>query len=88
MCLRPISGATIRGADDSCRFWFLPPKVIHKNNASRPTLRREALLYAGIAQLVEQLICNQKVSGSIPFTGTNAGGPYVIQAAAELRKSE
>ena len=70
MCLRPISGATIRGADDSCRFWFLPPKVIHKNNASRPTLRREALLYAGIAQLVEQLICNHQVVSSSLTTGT------------------
>ena len=88
MCLRPISGATIRGADDSCRFWFLPPKVIHKNNASRPTLRREALLYAGIAQLAEHSPDKREVSGSIPFTGTNAGGPYVIQATAELRKSE
>ncbi len=26
---------------------------------------------AGIAQLVEQLICNQKVVGSIPIAGTN-----------------
>jgi hypothetical protein len=26
---------------------------------------------AGIAQLVEQLICNQKVAGSIPAAGTN-----------------
>ncbi len=25
---------------------------------------------AGIAQLVEQLICNQKVAGSIPAAGT------------------
>ena len=26
---------------------------------------------AGIAQLVEQLICNQKVAGSIPAAGTS-----------------
>ena len=26
---------------------------------------------AGVAQLVEQLTCNEKVEGSIPFTGTN-----------------
>jgi hypothetical protein len=26
---------------------------------------------AGLAQLVEQLICNEKVAGSIPATGTN-----------------
>ena len=28
-------------------------------------------VHAGIAQLVEQLICNQKVPGSIPGAGTN-----------------
>lgn len=27
---------------------------------------------AGVAQLVEQLTCNEKVEGSIPFTGTNS----------------
>ena len=26
--------------------------------------------YAGIAQLAEQLLCNEKVVGSIPATGT------------------
>ena len=26
---------------------------------------------AGVAQLVEQLTCNEKVEGSIPFSGTN-----------------
>ena len=26
---------------------------------------------AGVAQLVEQLTCNEKVGGSIPLTGTN-----------------
>jgi hypothetical protein len=28
-------------------------------------------LDAGVAQLVEQLIRNEKVEGSIPFSGTN-----------------
>jgi hypothetical protein len=27
--------------------------------------------YAGVAQLVEQLICNQPVGGSSPFSGLN-----------------
>jgi len=26
---------------------------------------------AGVAQLVEQLTCNEKVEGSIPFSGTS-----------------
>ena len=26
--------------------------------------------YAGVAQLVEHLICNQRVGGSSPFTGS------------------
>ena len=30
---------------------------------------------AGIAQLVEQLICNQKVAGSIPAAGTSFAHP-------------
>ena len=27
-------------------------------------------IFAGVAQLVEQLTCNEKVEGSIPFSGT------------------
>jgi hypothetical protein len=27
--------------------------------------------FAGVAQLVEQLTCNEKVEGSIPFSGTS-----------------
>jgi hypothetical protein len=27
--------------------------------------------FAGVAQLVEQLICNHQVGGSSPFTGSN-----------------
>ena len=30
---------------------------------------------AGVAQLVEQLICNQQVRGSSPFTSSKLGGP-------------
>ena len=30
--------------------------------------------FAGVAQLEEQLTCNEKVEGSIPFTGTNNAG--------------
>ena len=31
--------------------------------------------YASVAQLVEQLICNHQVVGSIPTTGTISGTP-------------
>ena len=30
--------------------------------------------YAGVAQLAEQLTCNQQVDGSIPFTSSINGG--------------
>ena len=29
--------------------------------------------YAGVAQLAEQLICNQQVAGSSPITGSDVG---------------
>ena len=32
-------------------------------------------LIAGVAQLVEQLICNQQVGGSSPFSGSEGGVP-------------
>ena len=32
---------------------------------------------AGVAQLVEQLICNHQVGGSSPFTGSNKYGGFV-----------
>lgn len=38
-------------------------------------------LYASIAQLVEQLICNQLVAGSIP-----AGGPSLLKATQKWAK--
>lgn len=31
---------------------------------------------AGVAQLVEQLICNHQVGGSNPFTGSNIYGRF------------
>ncbi len=34
------------------------------------SLRAPLARHAGVAQLVEQLTCNEKVEGSIPFTGT------------------
>ena len=34
--------------------------------------RPEAPTHAGVAQLAEQLICNQQVVGSIPITSSNA----------------
>ncbi len=36
---------------------------------------------AGIAQMVEQLICNQKVVGSIPTVGTNLLHPLQASLA-------
>ena len=36
-------------------------------------IKRQKL--AGVAQLVEQLICNQQVRGSSPFTSSKPGGP-------------
>lgn len=38
---------------------------------------------AGVAQLVEQLTCNEKVEGSIPFTGTK----YLSNVVHETRIS-
>ena len=39
------------------------------------------VLYASIAQLVEQLICNQQVAGSIP-----AGGPITAEKPKIAKK--
>lgn len=36
-----------------------------------PVMPSHGAASAGVAQLVEQLTCNEKVEGSIPFTGTN-----------------
>ena len=36
-----------------------------------------AFLIAGVAQLVEQLICNHQVGGSSPFTGSSKYGGFV-----------
>jgi hypothetical protein len=36
----------------------------------RILLRLKVLSFAGVAQLVEQLICNQLVGGSSPLTGS------------------
>jgi hypothetical protein len=35
-----------------------------------PFLEGEGILFAGVAQLVEQLICNQQVAGSNPVTSS------------------
>ncbi len=32
---------------------------------------RQAVFWAGVAQLVEHLICNQRVGGSNPFVSSN-----------------
>ena len=43
---------------------------------------------AGIAQLVEQLICNQKVTGSIPVAGTITSSLILFRRAACGRDNE
>lgn len=44
--------------------------------------------HAGIAQLVEQLICNQKVAGSIPAAGTSdfTGSPHLRRSRRRKRE--
>ena len=42
--------------------------IAHRWFDSAP--RHHDKLYAGVAQLAEQLICNQQVDGSIPFTSS------------------
>jgi hypothetical protein len=40
-------------------------------------------VYAGVAQLVEQLICNQQVRGSSPFTSSKGAVDRVLQLNME-----
>jgi hypothetical protein len=68
---RAAAGVAVRsdpraasGASDAC----LPTRLRHSLAA---TLAPPG---AGLAQLVERLICNQQVAGSIPAAGTS-GGP-------------
>jgi len=45
---------------------------------------------AGVAQLVEQLICNQQVGGSIPSTSSNFFVPYqfvTVDSSAALAQN-
>ncbi len=39
----------------------------------------QTYIYAGVAQLVEHLTCNQRVEGSNPFAGTPRGGSEVAK---------
>ena len=41
-------------------------------------LQKVGFKRAGVAQLVEQLTCNEKVEGSIPFTGTTSRMPDAL----------
>ena len=41
---------------------------------------------AGVAQLVEQLTCNEKVEGSIPFTGTTSRMPDLLGYFSSLQR--
>lgn len=58
------------GLSFSC---FLTARKDGKCCARPPTLR--SAKYAGIAQQVEQVICNHQVVGSIPATGSSGCGP-------------
>ncbi len=67
---RPSTAALNRRHAEGC----IPARVgphtaaafFHYNAVPARALARQA----GVAQLVEQLTCNEKVEGSIPFTGT------------------
>ncbi len=48
-------------------FAIAPPRLLLPPFAARP----DGTHQAGVAQLVEQLICNHQVGGSSPFTGSN-----------------
>ncbi len=48
------------------------------------TRSRQTSQYAGVAQLVEQLICNQQVGGSSPFAGSVGEKKEVSIALPEL----
>ncbi len=62
----------------NCRSFFHFGVYSAKSTPNRPWRKRTGgqgafgynFARAGIAQLVEQLICNQKVAGSIPAAGT------------------
>lgn len=45
------------------------PSFLYNANPS-PVMPSHDGAFAGVAQLVEQLTCNEKVEGSTPFTGT------------------
>jgi hypothetical protein len=45
-------------------------KTDDKNEEKNPNNRMGCGLHAGVAQLVEQLICNQQVAGSSPITSS------------------
>ena len=42
----------------------------------QPQIEKRLQASAGVAQLVEQLICNQLVGGSSPSTGSTKSTPY------------
>ena len=56
------------------RFWHLPPiRLWFKGFCITDQKQKRTLagLYAGVAQQVVQLICNQQVVGSIPIISSN-----------------
>ena len=48
------------------------PAVLKTAGCNGPSVRIAYLALAGLAQLVEQLICNQQVAGSSPLSGSNS----------------
>ena len=50
-------------------------KVLSKINKSKESKHFNLFEYADVAQLAEQLICNQQVIGSSPIIGLKVFGP-------------
>ena len=56
------------------QFWLVRRPVTAEVTGSSPV---GVAIYAGIAQSVEQLICNQQVGGSNPSTSSNKKTSFV-----------
>ena len=62
MCHASVAQVVEQGTENPCVGGSSPPRGTTK--------------YAGVAQQAEQLICNQQVDGSIPFTSSNNMGRF------------
>ena len=62
--------------------WHLEPRMVLYMSSQREIQKQnkiscETAKNAGVAQLVEQLICNQQVGGSSPSTSSNQAGNWI-----------